>query len=82
MISIGAGDFAIVIAADPQKSSTQQLCGGSRLCIFAATRSFDPKYPNADISADFRAKIARNTENLLYMIPVENSSPAYDQTYD
>jgi hypothetical protein len=25
MISIGAGDFAIVIAADPQKSSTQQL---------------------------------------------------------
>jgi len=46
---MGAGFLANVIAAEPQKSSTQQLWGGNLLLSFAASRHFEPKYPKADI---------------------------------
>jgi len=43
MISIGAGFFAIVTAADPQNASTHALCGGSIFAIRSANRRFAPK---------------------------------------
>ena len=47
--SIGARGLLRVTTADPQKTSTHALCGGSISTIRLASRCFAPKYPKAGL---------------------------------